>query len=170
MRNFFLIAFLGMALTSCWPEVFMNPRDKGMPKEWKEFYVNPIEVSSATAPSNYGSVLSENIRSGVQNNTRLNLVSTPKDSTLQITLVVTNYSTSPVAIQQGDVATENRLSITVNAVITTPSKGLEELTLSSTRFANYDASKQLVDVEQSLIENINQQIVQDVINKLNSNW
>jgi outer membrane lipopolysaccharide assembly protein LptE/RlpB len=151
--------------------MFMNPVDKGgMPEEWKEFYVNPIEVTSATAPSNYGSVLSENVRSGVQNNTRLKLISTPKDSVIQISSTVTGYSTSPVAIQQGDVATENRLSITVNFVITSPTKGLEEMTFSTTRFANYDASQQLVDVEQSLIENINQQIVQDVINKLNSNW
>ena|SRR6218665_293870 len=170
MKKFFFIVCLGVVLASCWPTALFSPTDKGMPKEWKEFYVNPIEVSSATAPSNYGAVLSENVRSGVQNNTRLKLVSSPKDSTLQVTAVVTNYSTTPVAIQQGDVATENRLSITVNVVITTPSKGLEELTFSSTRFANYDATKQLVDVEQSLIENINQQIVQDVINKLNSNW
>jgi outer membrane lipopolysaccharide assembly protein LptE/RlpB len=119
----------------------MNPVDKGgMPEEWKEFYVNP------------------------------KLISTPKDSVIQISSTVTGYSTSPVAIQQGDVATENRLSITVNFVITSPTKGLEEMTFSTTRFANYDASQQLVDVEQSLIENINQQIVQDVINKLNSNW
>lgn len=171
MRTFLAIASLLLVLTSCWPTMFMNPVDKGgMPKEWKEFYVNPIEVTSATAPSNYGAVLSENVRSGVQNNTRLKLVAEPNDSTLQVSTTVTGYSTSPVAIQQGDVATENRLSITVNVVITSPTKGLEEMTFSTTRFASYDATKQLVDVEQALIENINQQIVQDVINKLNSNW
>lgn len=148
----------------------MQIRDNRMPKEWKTFYVNPIEVSTATAPSSYGANLSENIRSGIQNNTRLKLVSAPQDSTLQITSVVTSYSTSPVAIQQGDVATENRLSVTVNVVISTPTKGLEELNFSTTRFANYSASKQLVDVEQELLVNINQQIVQDIINKLNSNW
>ena len=42
--------------------------------------------------------------------------------------------------------------------------------MTSTRFADYDASQQLSDVESQLLELINQQIVQDVINKLRSNW
>ena len=171
MKKTIAFSVLTLILTSCWPTAFFSLQDKGMPKEWKEFYVNPIEVTSATAPSSYGAVLSESIRSGVQNNTRLKLVpNAENDSTLQITAVVTNYSTSPVAIQEGDNATENRLSVTVNVVISSPTKGLETLTMSSTRFANYNANQQLVDVEQALLENINQQIVQDVINKLNSNW
>lgn len=170
MKQVIGILTLAFLLTGCWPESFFSLKDNSMPKEWKTFYVNPIEVTTATAPSSYGAVLSESMRSGIQNNTRLKLDSEIGDSTLQITSTVTSYNTSPIAIQEGDQATQNRLTVTVSVVITTPTKGLEEITFSSSRFADYSASQQLVDVEQQLIESINQQVVQDVINKLLSNW
>mgnify|MGYP003318299750 FL=1 len=42
--------------------------------------------------------------------------------------------------------------------------------LTSTRFADYDSSTDLSSVENQLLDEINEQIVQDVINKLLSNW
>ena len=41
---------------------------------------------------------------------------------------------------------------------------------TSSRFADYESNEQLVDVETRLLEAINQQVVQDVVNKLLSNW
>jgi hypothetical protein len=170
MKKIIAFSFLTLMLSSCWPESFMTPKDNSMPKEWKTFFINPIEVTTATAPSSYGAVLSETMRTNIQNNTRLKLDSKVGDSTLQISSIVTAYNTSPLAIQDGDVATQNRLTISVSIVITTPTKGLEEIRFTASRFADYSASQQLVDVEQGLIESINQQIVQDVIVKLQSNW
>lgn len=141
-----------------------------MPEDWKKFYIAPLEMTSATAPSSYPANLSEALRTGIQNNTRLKLGSKLENSEVKISGVIASYGTSPVAIQQNDQASKNRLTITVNFTIVTPSKGLEELKLTSTRFADYDAALQLVDVETRLLEEINQQVVQDVINKLLSNW
>lgn len=170
MKHFIIISCLLVLLTSCWPTVFMNPSDSSFPEEWKKFYIVPMEMTSATAPASYPAHLSESIRSGIQNNTRLKLASKLDDAQVQISGIVTGYSTSPVAIQQNDNAAKNRLSITVSYTITTPTKGLEEIKFSSTRFSDYESSQQLVDVETKLIEEINQQLVQDVINKILSNW
>lgn len=170
MKKVIAFSVLLLTLASCWPESFMTFQDTSMPKEWKTFFVNPIEVTTATAPSSYGAVLSETMRTNIQNNTRLKLDSKVGDSTLQISSIVTSYSTAPLAIQNGDQATQNRLTISVQVVITTPTKGLEEIRFTASRFADYPSSQQLVDVEQDLIQSINQQIVQDVIVKLQSNW
>ena len=40
----------------------------------------------------------------------------------------------------------------------------------STRFADFSASSNLADVEQKLFTEISEQMVQDLINKLYSNW
>ncbi len=170
MKKIIAFSILLLSLASCWPESFMAFQDNSMPKEWKTFFVNPIEVTTATAPSSYGAVLSETMRTNIQNNTRLKLASKVADSTVQISSTVTSYATAPLAIQNGDQATQNRLTVSVTVVITTPTKGLEEIRFTSTRFADYSSSLQLVDVEQDLIQSINQQVVQDVINKLLSNW
>jgi outer membrane lipopolysaccharide assembly protein LptE/RlpB len=92
------------------------------------------------------------------------------DSAVQISGSVNSYNTTPQAVTNGDNAQKNRLTVSVNFTIITPTKGLEKMQMTSTRFADYDASQQLADVESQLLELINQQIVQDVINKLRSNW
>jgi len=170
MKHVGLFACLILLLSSCWPTVFMNPRDKSFPEDWKKFYINPIEVTTATAPTSYGATLSEQMRTGIQNNTSLKLATKADDAQVQISSVVSSYSTTPVAVQQGDQTTQNQLTVNVQVTITTPTKGLEEIKFNSSRFAVYSADKQLVDVEQDLLSTINQQIVQDVVNKLLSNW
>ena len=44
------------------------------------------------------------------------------------------------------------------------------MTMTSTRFIDYDSNTDLGIVENQLLEEVNDQIVQDVINKLLSNW
>jgi outer membrane lipopolysaccharide assembly protein LptE/RlpB len=164
-----LVAVLGVSLSSCWP-TRIGFVDDSMPQEWKEFYVTPLELSAATAPSNYNATLTESLRSGIQNNTRLKMLTKTNDSAVQISGSVNSYNTTPQAVTNGDNAQKNRLTVSVNFTIITPTKGLEKMQMTSTRFADYDASQQLADVENQLLELINQQIVQDVINKLRSNW
>ncbi len=161
---------LGLVLIACWPKSFLSMQDSSIPEDWKDFYIVPIELNTATAPANYGNILSEDLRTGVQTNTRLKLSPVLDSADVKISGVVTNYSTSPIAIQQGDNASKNRLTITVQFTILSPTKGLEEQQLTATRFADYESSQQLSDVEQDLLISINQQIRQDLINKLLSNW
>jgi hypothetical protein len=164
-----IVVVLGGSLCSCWP-TRIGFVDDSMPQEWKEFYVTPLELSAATAPSNYNATLTESLRSGIQNNTRLKMLTKTNDSAVQISGSVNSYNTTPQAVTNGDNAQKNRLTVSVNFTIITPTKGLEKMQMTSTRFADYDASQQLADVESQLLELINQQIVQDVINKLRSNW
>ena len=44
------------------------------------------------------------------------------------------------------------------------------MTLTSTRFIDYDSNTDLASQEATLLDEISTQIVQDVINKLLSNW
>jgi hypothetical protein len=42
--------------------------------------------------------------------------------------------------------------------------------LTATRFVDYDSNTDLASAESALLDQINEQIVQDVINKLLANW
>jgi hypothetical protein len=148
----------------------MGFQDSSMPETWKEFYVTPLELNAATAPANYNAALTESVRSGIQNNTKLKMLPEIDSADVRISGTVTSYYTTPQAIAEGDNAQKNRLTVSVSFTILTPTKGLEKMQMTSTRFADYDATQQLSDVETQLLEVINQQIVQDVINKLRSNW
>lgn len=141
-----------------------------MPEEWKTFSVKLLENNAPNAPLSYAARLSEDVKDGVQNNTRLKLNAAPNSGEVQIEGVITTYMVAPVAIQEGDVAAKNRLTISVNFKIYTTAPQEEEMSLTATRFFDYDSSFDFSAVEQELINEINKQLVQDVINKLFSNW
>lgn len=158
------------SLSSCWP-TSVSFVDKGsMPEEWKFFSVKTLENLAANAPMSYAVLLSEDIKDGVQNNTKLKLSTTQNSGEVQIEGKITNYAISPIAIQAGDLAAKNRLTISINLKIFISKPEESEMDLTATRFFDYDSNQDFASVEQQLIAEINKQLVQDVINKLLSNW
>ena len=75
-----------------------------------------------------------------------------------------------MAIQDGDVAAQNRLTVRVNFQIDITAPQVDQKSLNATRFIDYDSSTDLGIVETELLNSVNEQIVQDLINKLLSNW
>lgn len=89
---------------------------------------------------------------------------------MQLEGEITGYKTKPVAITGNETAALNRLTISIKVRfvnITDEDKNFESL---FTRFADYESSKNLSDVEDALIEEINEQLVQDILNKAAGNW
>ena len=114
--------------------------------------------------------LTEQIKDGIQNNTRLQLNTQTNKAEIIIEGSVNNYNLSPIALQEGDNAAKNRLTISTQFTIFIQKPEESIMKLTSTRFADYDSNSDLSSVENQLLEEINEQIVQDVINKLLSNW
>jgi hypothetical protein len=141
-----------------------------MPEEWKQFSIQTLDYNAANAPISYPANLTEALKDGVQNNTRLKLASRANSGEVQIEGALNGYSIQPIALQPGDVAAKNRLTVTVSFTIFISAPKEEEMKMTSTRFADYDSNLDFSTVETQLLEEINQQIVQDLINKLFSNW
>lgn len=169
MKNGLIIIVFAALVTACWPKS-ISFVDDAMPEEWKTFSVQTIENNAATAPLNYAATLTESIKDGIQNNSRLQLNPRADAAEVQIEGKITNYVVQPIALQVGDDAAKNRLTITTNFTIFISKPKEEEMTVTSTRFADYNSSQDLATVEAQLVEEINKQIVQDIINKLYANW
>lgn len=166
----FTFLITSILLTSCWP-TSVAFRDISMPPEWKIFSLKTLESNAPNAPLSYAAKLTESIKDGIQNNSRL-LIKTKATDKEQVAIegIISAYSVAPIAIQQGDNAAKNRLTISVNFTIFISEPKEDKMTLVSTRFVDYDSNSDFSSIENQLIEDINQQIVQDVINKLFSNW
>jgi len=172
-----IVAFFSLLylLSACWP-TSLSFRDGSMDERWQKFYVTTLENSAANAPLSYAATLTEDVRTGLQNNTRLKLSTNKEDAQVQIEGNVIHYQVTPAAIQQGDNAAKNRLTISVKFTIfinVPPKEGgqqQDEMELTATRFQDFEASQDLTSVEAVLIDDIDKQIVQDVVNKLMSNW
>lgn len=164
---FYSLIFL---LYSCWP-TSVSFKDKGsMPETWKTFSLKTLEINAANCPLSYAAALSENLKDGIQNNTRLALNTSLGKAEVNIEGAISNYNVMPLAIQGEDNASQNRLSITVQFSIFVTKPEEETINLSVTRFADFNATTNLASIETQLLEEINTQIIQDVINKLLSNW
>jgi len=168
--KFGLLAICLIVLTSCWP-TSVSFKDAGsMPIEWKAFHLKTLEINAPNCPLFYGAQLSEKVKDGIQNNTRLSLATKLSDAQLQIEGGILNYQVNPIAIASGDNAAKNRLSLTVQFSINTTAPNEETINLTSSRFADFESTTNLSSVENQLLEEITEQIVQDLINKLMSNW
>lgn len=157
-------------LSSCWPSIVSFKDTGSTPEEWKTFTVKTLEVNAPNCPLSYSPLLTEQLKDGIQNNTRLLLNTQYGKGEVNLEGLIASYNVAPLAIQANDNASKNRLTISVQFTININKPKEESINLVSTRFADFDASANLASVESKLLEEINTQVVQDVINKLLSNW
>jgi hypothetical protein len=166
----FIAVIVSFLISSCWPTSVSFKDSGSMPEDWKTFTVKTLETNAANCPLSYSPLLTEQIKDGIQNNTRLLLNTQIGKGEVNIEGSISGYNVAPLAIQGNDNASKNRLTISVQFTIVTNKPKEESINLVSTRFADFDATTNLSAVESKLLEEINEQIVQDVINKLLSNW
>lgn len=83
---------------------------------------------------------------------------------------ITGYGITPVSIQGNDKAAKNRLTISVKVNCINKKDKKMSFEQSFTRFKDYDSGLALNDVEESLIKQINEELVEDIFNKAFVNW
>jgi len=93
-----------------------------------------------------------------------------KDGDIQFEGYISDYRATPVAIQGTETAALNRLSISVIVKFINTKDATQNFETTFTRYADYDSKKSLTEVELSLIDDVNKQLVDDVFNKSVSNW
>lgn len=165
-----IFSILVLLVSSCWP-VSISFRDGSVPPEWKLFMVETLESSAANAPISYAPELTEEVKDAIQNRVGLKLVSDESyNPQVIISGKVIDYDVQPLAVQGDDVAAKNRLTVRASfeIFITEPEEDIMELNAS--RFVDFDADVDVGMIQNQLFEEINEQIIQDLLNKLLSNW
>lgn len=169
-RIILVVIGLVLMISGCWPVSF-SFRDGSVPPEWKRFMVETFDNSAPNAPIGYPPELTELVKDAIQNRVGLKLVSDEsEDPQIIITGIIRSYDVAPMAIQPTDVAAKNRLTITAyfEIFISAPTEDVMEL--RATRFVDFDADLDIGEAQATLLQEINDQIIQDLINKLLSNW
>jgi hypothetical protein len=134
----------------------------------KTFNVKYFQKTSALGPSLLSQTLTEKLKDKFLSQTTLKLAD--KEPDLVFEGSITNYVVTPLAIQANETAARNRLTITINVKFTNTKDDKQNFETSFSRFADYSSSQSLSAVESSLIEDIDNQLVDDVFNKAFINW
>ena len=132
-------------------------------------------ISIQTFPNNASLVqpqLSQSLSDGIRNKfrTQTSLTLVDFDGDLSIRGEITNYTTSPVAIQGNDQAAMNRLTITIRVRFVNLKDPKANFDQAFSRYADYNSSQNLADVETSLMNQINDELIDDIFNKAVVNW
>lgn len=113
-------------------------------------------------------VFTDALMDKIETNTSLDLSNSGGD--VDFSGEITNYETRPTAITGQETAARNRLTITVRVKYTNVTDPELDYDTSFSRFEDYDASKNLSDVENELIELIVENLIEDIFNRAFVSW
>jgi hypothetical protein len=99
-----------------------------------------------------------------------NLTVLTKGGDLHLEGSITGYRTSPVAIQANETAAMNRLTISIEVTFTNTIDDSKSYKSSFSRYEDYPSSQNLSEVQETLIDQINEMLVQDIFDKAVVNW
>jgi hypothetical protein len=142
-----------------------------IPGNLKTINVKFFENEAPLVVNNLSQLFTEALKDRIRSQTSLSIVRGEADATFEG--MITGYSIAPVSLQSGTdnnqpTAGATRLTITVNVTYTSPEKKNDFTNVAFSRFKDYrgDISSQ----EQSLIQDINKQLTEDIFNKAFANW
>ena len=113
-------------------------------------------------------LFTEALMDKIQGNTSLDLSTDGGD--VSFSGEITGYAMRPTAITGQETAARNRLTITVRVKYTNNMEPELDYDTSFSRFEDYDASLNLTDVENELIELILEYLIEDIFNRAFVNW
>ncbi len=129
-----------------------------------EYFPNRAQNIQPTLSQTFTETLKDKIQS------QTNLILVNDDGDVNFKGEITKYYTKPVAIQKGDQAAKNRLTIAVKVKYENSVDDEQSFDQRFSRYAEYESSKSLSSVELELIEEIVDLITDDVFNKAFVNW
>ncbi len=160
---FFLIILGGVLLSSCYTF------NGGTTGNAKSAYVAFFKNEALNVNPSLSQILTDKLKDKLLRETKLQLL-TSDTADMQFYATITGYTTSPSSVGSGDVTLKTRLTITLNVkfINKTDKKKNFESTVSS--FSDYDASKNLSDVESVVVDDAGTKLIQEIYNRALNNW
>jgi hypothetical protein len=143
-------------------------KDVSIPPEVKTFRVNYLENKARYVNSQLSPQLTEKLKLKIISNTRLH--QTNDDSAhFDISGYVSDYSVSTTGIS-GTTAASNRLTVSFHLIFKNNLDHTKDMESDVTNTFDFDANKTLAEAETGLMDNIVNNTVDAIFNKVFSNW
>lgn len=164
----FVIFFIG---SSC--AVNYNFTGSSVPDEAKRIYIGEFYNVSTGGPSTLDQNFNIAIQEYFQRNTKLLIEKKPISNEPSLTGTITNYQVSIAgagATATREQAATNRLTISVKASYVNPFNEEDNFDKTFSYSAEYEADRNLSEVESQLIEEITDQLVYQIFNACFGTW
>jgi hypothetical protein len=162
-----LISFLMLLYAGC--SVNYSFTGASIPPGARTIQINNFPNNASLVNPALSQELTDALRKKFQSQTSLVIVNEGGD--LIISGEITDYNTRPTAIQSDDIAALNRLSISIKvSFVNTIDDTQSFQNQTFTRYEDYPSTQDLMSVQETLVQQINEYLVEDVFNKAVVNW
>jgi hypothetical protein len=134
------------------------------------FFVFPFDLEARSAPPTLAQNVEEALKLKIRQESRLQQLDTDPD--IEFKGTITRFNVSLQAPEAGEAIGFNRLTISVKIDYIDNYHGDEEYNWSQTftRFEDFGANDNLLNVQDGLIELITEQLIEDIFNRAFSDW
>ncbi|MBN1821492.1 MAG: LptE family protein [Prolixibacteraceae bacterium] len=160
------ILFIAVIFSSC--SIKYGFTTVNLPTDVKTYSVAYFPNRSKLINPTLSQQLTESLKEKLQKQTSLN--ETEESGDLEYSGTITNYEVRPVSIQKGDLAAQNRLTITISLKFTNNIEHEQDFERNFSAFADYESTAILSDVEEDLVTEILDKILEDIFNATVANW
>ena len=160
-----LLSILLLVLNGCGVYNFTGG---AIPPEVKTISIAVFYNESASGPPNMSQLLTEKVKDYYQSNSKLTVVTANGD--WQLSGYISSYVVTPVAPKANETTALSRLTITVKAEFVNTKDETQNFSQAFSFYGDFDQTKSLSAVENSLVDEILNQIVFDIFTKTTSNW
>ncbi len=134
----------------------------------KTVSIDYFQNRSTYVNSTLSSKITEDLQQRFMSQTPLTLVKEGGD--LHFEGTITGYTITTAAIKAGEVAANNRLTITLKVTFTNQTAPENDFDKSYSRYADYSVSQSFASVESTLVDEIVEQLIDDIFNDSVVNW
>lgn len=166
MKRLTILLVTALAICSCGIYSFSGT---SIQADVNTITINYVEYKALRVNPNLSNDLTESLKKRFRQMTRLEQVE--MDGDLEITAEVTGYNVAASSVSANEVATQNRLTVTVKANFVNrkhPEDDFENMSFSA--YADFDSSQTLDAVESTLTQEIVEKIVEDIFNATVAQW
>lgn len=134
----------------------------------KTFSVSYFKPQTPQATPIVAQNFTEDLKDLIQRQSTLSLVDGQGE--LQYEGLITGYLVSPVGVTGDETTARNRLTVTVQVSYKNTLEPDLSFDRSFSKFTDYDSSQDLLSIEETLMEEINEQLTQEIFNATLGNW
>jgi hypothetical protein len=160
-----LTILLSISLISCGIYSFTGA---SIPTEAKTISVDYFSNKAATVQPSLSQVFTERLKDMFLEQTNLTL--SENESDLSFSGYISKYQIKPMAIKANETAGQNRLTIAIKVTYNNSLDSENNFEYTFSRYRDYDSVQNISDIENTLIEEITNELAEDVFNKAFVNW
>ena len=165
MKKFLLIAVLAALAVSCGIYSFTGTNIQA---DVKTITIPLVEYKALRVNPSLSNQLTEALQDKFRKLTTLEQVDENGD--LELVCEVTGYDVKATAITAGEVAAQNRLTVSVKIEFTNRKYPEDDVSQSFSAYEDYDSAQSLDAVEATLCETIVEKLVEDIFNATVAQW